>query len=358
LNGCGSAVAPTGNEASVTVGTAVAEVNDIDKYVTYSGRVRGSNEVTILPKISSRVTTIHLRAGDSVSAGQVIATLDSSDLEAAMAQTRAALISAQSSQASNQIRIDSAERNYERMRSLYESGAISSQALESARDELNALRSGSVSANYAQIEASARSLEQQLQNCQITSPISGIVGWIDLSVGQTVNPQAPVAIINPGADLEVELMITESDISYLSAGQSVEVSIKAIDLSKIAATIKSVSSVADQLSRNYPVLVALENPDGMIKSGMFSEIRLSTLHKSGVVCVPLSAVIPQEGDSVVFLVNAENRAEKVSVKTGVNDGLNIEITQGLQSGQSVVTSGNTLVQNGSLLKLPDGGNEQ
>ncbi|MDR3289479.1 MAG: efflux RND transporter periplasmic adaptor subunit [Peptococcaceae bacterium] len=357
LNGCGATDTTTA-ETSVNIETAAAEIKTIDKYVTYTGRVKGSNEVSVLPKIASRVTAVYVQAGQSVGAGQTIASLDSSDLEVSMAQARASLAAAQASKAANDIKIEAAERNYARLQSLFEAGAIASRDLEAARDELNALTSGTVSANLAQIEASLRSLEQQLQNCQITTPIAGVVGWLDLSIGQTVNPQAPVALINPDNGLEIELMITESDISYLTVGQQVNVSIDAVDSAVIAASVKTVSSIANQASRSYPVVIALPNPEGKIKSGMFAEVRLATLHKPGVVCIPLTAVLPQEGVSVVFTVNAEQRAEKLSVKTGVNDGVDIEITEGLQAGQPVITKGNTLVQDGTLTNLADGGSGQ
>jgi len=88
---------------------------------------------------------------------------------------------------------------------------------------------------------------------------------------------------------------------------------------------------------------------------MFAEVMLGTQHRAGAVSIPMAAVLPKNGESTVYVVNEENRAQPVIVQTGLNDGTYTEITKGLQVGQRVVTKGNTLIDETSMLDFADGG---
>jgi RND family efflux transporter MFP subunit len=186
--------------------------------------------------------------------------------------------------------------------------------------------------------------------------MDGIVGRVDVSVGDTTSLQSPVAVINKTAELEVEGKVRESDVSSVQAGTAVKVRIRAIGEEPLTGAVKSVASVADSVTRTYPVKVALpNNPAAQVKSGMFAEVMLGTQHRAGVIAIPMDAVLPKSGESVVYVVNEENLAQAVVVQTGLNDGTYTEITEGLQVGQKVVTKGNTLIDETSVLNLADGG---
>lgn len=355
ISGCGK---KTQEEApnAINVETAVVNTMDITRYSSYSGKVKGSHEVEVMPKLSGRVTAVYVSEGQAVRQGQVIVNLDSSKLDVAVQQANAALASARSAQAANEVQRQTALSNYERVQELYNAGVISKQALETAKSQYDVLNTGTAEAGVAQAQAALNLARENLADCEITSPMNGIVGRLDVAVGDTISPQSPVAVINDTADLEVEVQVSESDISSVQAGAAVNVRIRAISEEPLTGTVKSLASVANPATHTYPVKVALPNdPNAQVKSGMFAEVMLGTQHRTGVLAIPMDAVLPKSGESVVYVVNEENRAQAVVVRTGLNDGTYTEITNGLQTGQQVVTKGNTLIDETSVLNIADGG---
>jgi RND family efflux transporter MFP subunit len=166
----------------------------------------------------------------------------------------------------------------------------------------------------------------------------------------------PVAVINNTADLEVEVKVSESDVLSVKPGTSVKVRIKAVSEEPLTGTVKSVASVADSVSRTYPVKISLpNNAEQPVKSGMFAEVMLGTQQRKDVLSIPMAAVLPKSGENIVYVVSGESNAQAVIVETGLNDGTYIEITKGLQEGQRVVTKGNTLIDESSVLTFTDGG---
>ncbi len=359
VNGC-SKKAQEVVQNTFNVETAVVKTMDITKYSSYSGRVKGSTEEAVLPKLSGRVTAVYVTEGQTVQKGQVIVSLDRSKQDAAAQQAEAAVASARAAQVANEIQRQTALTNYNRQKELHNAGAVSDQALETAKAQYDALNTGAAEAGVAQVQAALNLAQQSLADCDIKSPMDGIVGRVDVSVGDTTSTQSPVAVINNTANLEIEVKVSESDVSSIQVGTAVKVQIKAIgEEEPLAGTIKSVASVADAVTRTYPVTVSLPNNSvAQVKSGMFAEVMLGTEHRAGVIGIPMAAVLPKNGESSVYVVNEENHAQAVIVQTGLNDGTYIEITKGLQLGQKVVTKGNTLIDENSVLEFADGGTAQ
>ncbi len=355
LGGCGSNSAPVVTENALMVDTAEVQIMNISKYASFSGRVKGSNETSIIPKVSSRVVAVHVEPGQQVKAGQLLFTLDGSDIESSVKQAQAGLASAKAAQTSSEIQLESARRNLERIQILHEAGVATNKELEAAQDQYESLRSGTVEASVAQVEAALAALEQQMKNYQITSPIDGVVGRIDVSVGDVTSQQTPVAAVNNTGELIVEIMVGESDISFVEPGSDVEVVINAIGSDPITGLVKNVATISRAGSHSYPVTITLPNVEGRIKSGMFADIKIATLKKHDVLGIPLIAVIPEEGRSSVYIVTDESRACEVQVEIGITDGKYVEIVEGLEKDQRVVTKGNTLINQDTLLKTDDGG---
>lgn len=359
LSGCGNKAEQETAQDTITVDTAVVKNLDITKYTGYIGTVKGSNEVVVMPNLPRRVTAVYVTEGQAVQQGQVIVSLDRSKLDAAVQQAEAAVASARATQAASEVQKQTALDNYNRMKQLHTAAAVSDQALEAAKAQYDALNTGAAEAGVAQAQAALSLARQNLADCEISSPISGIVGRVDVAVGDTTSMQSPVAVINNTADLEIEVKVSEADISTVQTGTTVRVQINAVGEEPLTGTIKSVASVADPVTRTYPVKVSLPNNDvAQVKSGMFAEVMLGTHRRTGVLGIPMVAVLPKSGESTVFVVNEENRAQAVIVQTGLNDGSYVEITSGLQAGQRVVTKGNTLIDENSVLDFADGGNAQ
>lgn len=356
LSGCGKQPAVV-KEAEITVNTAPAKIQDLVSSVSYSGIIRGQNEVYLMPKVSARVTGIYFQAGDPVRVGQTLIALDNSDFIAGVRQAEAGVAMAEAGQVNNALQAQSAQDDLARAQALFDAGAISDQQLELARLKYEALTSGSAEAAVAQAQAGLLAARTALDKCVITSPISGVVGSIALSLGDTANPAMVAAVVSDTSQLQVEVMVSETEVSYIQKGSQVNVYIRAAQEAPFSGQVASIATVADPGQRNYAVKVTLPNSAGLIKSGMFAELNIDTVGKSNILAVPVGAIIPKGGRQIVFVVDPDNRAQETEVQTGIKNDQYIEILSGLQAGQQVITKGNTLVSDGALVRVVAGGTQ-
>jgi RND family efflux transporter MFP subunit len=356
VSGCGKAQQAV-KEAEITVNTAPAQIQDLAKSVSYSGIIRGKNEVYLMPKVSARVTGIAVKAGDTVKTGQTLITLDNTDFIAGVQQAEAGLAMAEAGQRANQMQVESALADYERAQALYAAGAIADQQLELARLKYESLTAGSAEAAVAQAQAALSAARTLLAKCVITSPLDGVVGSIGVSLGDTANPAAVAAIVSDTSELQVQVMVSEAEVSYIQPGSAVQVYISAVQEQAFPGKVESIASVADPVTHNFAVKVDLPNPEGRIKSGMFAELKVDTLSKQGILVIPVSAVVPKGGQQIVFVVDQDQRARETEVTTGIKNDNYIEILSGLQAGQEVIIKGNTLVSDGTLVRVVAGGTQ-
>ncbi len=382
-------------ESQITVATTYAQIMDLNKSASYTGTVAGKNEVTAVTEAGAKVTNVYIHEGDYVTAGQTIATLDTSNyvnsVTAAQQSYNAATLqpdqaAIQRNQATIQrdqaviqreqlqLNLTQAENNLNRVKALFESGAATQQDLEGAQNAVDSLNT-SLKASDETIRASEETIkaaelaittaqnavgmaetqlktaQDQLAKCTVTAPISGTVGTVFLTVGEMVGVGSKVAVITDSQNLEVALNVSESDISYLSQGSPVSVYIRSASDAPFNGTISSIAGVSSEGKAGYDVKIDLNNTNGRIRSGMFAEVILNTQSSRNTLVLPIDAVIVKAGTSTVFVPNEEGRAHQVEVTTGISNKDYIEITGGIVSGQEVITSGNTLVSEGSKIQI-------
>lgn len=329
-------------EVPLTVTAAEVKMRDITEKVRYAGFVKGASEVAVYPKAAGKLAEIYIKEGDYVKKGQVIARIDSSDYEVALKQARVGLEMAK-------VQLKNAETNLERTRMLYEAGAASKQQLEGAETAAESARLG-----VEQAEAAIDAASVQVNNCTVTAPISGVAGKVNVSEGAMVSQQVPITALADVSSLEVEIMVGESDINYVAAGGEVEVNVRSAREESYKGKIISISPLADQMKKSYPVKLRIVDKDDMIKPGMFAEASLSARSRGHVLAVPANALVAKGGRTVVFVVDKESRARMKEVKIGLEGRDYVEVAKGLKEGEKVIVKGNTLVDDGTLVKVAGG----
>lgn len=396
---CGTLLAGCGEtdtieeKAALTVSTGVAEMTGLAELMSYAGTARGREEAIVMPEISGRVTSVEVEAGEYVYAGQVLLRLDSAVYDATVAQAsagvnqavagvtaamsqvlsaQAGVEQAQAARAVNDIAVEQARLNYERTRSLFTAGAASQAQLDAAKaayDQaaagvpeaavaaaeagVNAALSG-VDASQAAVgvaQAGLQAASAQAEKCLIRAPIDGIVGNVSLTVGNTASPALAAAIVSDLDVMEIVIQVGESEISYMQTGSAVDVTVRAVREEPFNGYVSSVSPVSDPSKKTFMVKVEVANPDHSIKSGMFADVKARTVSKTNVLCVPLSAVVPRGARSVVYVLDEENRAHEKEITTGISNDVLIEVTGGLEEGDVVVIKGNTLLNEGTLVRV-------
>jgi len=175
LTGCGKSEDVV-KETGLSVSTAKVTKMDLAQSVSYAGKVEGRNEASVLAKTSARVTAVYVKDGDHVTAGQTLFALDSRDYSAVVNQAEVGRRAAE-------LTLNTARTNYDRTKQLFAAGAASKQQMESAQTAVDMAE-----VSLAQAEAAINVTSVQLNNCSITAPISGVVGNINLAVGDMASP--------------------------------------------------------------------------------------------------------------------------------------------------------------------------
>lgn len=344
LPGCGKEAEET-PETQITVATAQVTARDVAKSVNLTGTTKGKDEVYVIPKAPARVTAVLVKPGQAVSQGQALINLDSSDVILGVDGAKIGLNQAE-------LQLANAATNLERMKQLHDAGALSTRELEEVQSYYDMAEIG-----VEQARIGLENAQQQLSNFTVTSPINGVVGSIDISVGDMANPSSPAAIISNTSQLEIEVLASESDVNYIKEGSEAIVHIKAASDEPFVGKIETVSLVPDPMKRNYVVKVLLPNEEGLIRSGMFAQVSIATESKQDVVSVPAAAIVPKGNRTVVYVVDAESRAQETEVKVGLENSQFVEIVEGVKLGDAVITRGNTLVDDGTLVRVTAGGDK-
>lgn len=355
VSGCGTAT-ETVKETAFSVNAATAAKIDMAQALKYGGTLRGTNEVYIYPKIASslRVTGIMAQPGERVSVGQTLITLDSSDYQAKIKQAEAYLANAVAGKKGADANLEVLKANLERTRQLYEQGGVSKQAMETLQAQYDGAMAGSADALVALYQAMLEEAQNSAAHCNIASPINGVVGTINVSLGDMASATSAAAAVSDISTLETDVLVSENEVSYIKTGSEVEVYVRAVSEKPFKGKVATVALMPDPVKRNYSVKIVLDNKDGKIKSGMFAEAVVYTEARNKVLAVPAESIIPRDSNNVVYIIDKNNRAQEKEVKLGIKNDKYTEIILGLKAGDKVITKGNTLVNKNTLVKVISG----
>jgi RND family efflux transporter MFP subunit len=339
--GCGAPETTTDQpqeEKAALVDTEEVVTGNISSFATVTGKIAADTEVSIIPKMGGKVAEVNFQVGDRVHKGDVLVRLESTELQAQLQQTRAALAMAKAN-------YENAKANLERIRSLYEQGAVSKQQLEAAE---TAVATGSPDSAAAAVQL----IEAQLANTVIKSPIDGIVASRSVEVGE-IAAQMPVMTIVDIDKVKVATSVTEGVVNRIKLGQKVEVIVSAVGEAPFTGSIATISPAADSLNSTFPITVEIPNPEHKLKAGMFAEVRIALESKEGVLILPKQAVV-DSGDKKYVYVVKDNKALLTEISTGIEDDQRVEVVSGVQAGDMVVISGQNKLQNETPVTIAGG----
>ena len=184
------------------------------------------------------------------------------------------------------------------------------------------------------------------------APISGTVVERNGTIGATVGSDANVFKIIDLSSVWIDANVFEKDLERVRVGQSVNVTVPAFPESTFTGRVILITSVVDPDTRTVKVRTEVANPDGRLKPDMFANVEIVTAARRTAISVPLSAVLDDNGKSVVFVADGSNYTKK-EVTLGLKSEDRVEIVQGLIAGDKVVTKGNYL-----LMEQSKGGQQQ
>ncbi len=190
----------------------------------------------------------------------------------------------------------------------------------------------------------------------VKAAISGTVTSIPVQVGSTVSPQVPIAQISDMSELEVRVYVAEKFVSRMKIGLPVEMFFEAYPDKFFKGRIKELSPVIDPMSRTLEVKISIGNNTDLLKAGMFGEVKIITEEKDGVVKIPADCLVQRFGEEFVFIVERSGEdemgtARRLKVVTGIQIDQKLEIMEGLLPGAEVVYRGQTLLEDGSKVRV-------
>ncbi len=262
-----------------------------------AGKVEANEQVDITSRIAAKIIAIHGDVGSSVNKGDTLVQLDSKDLEAQVAQANAAVLTAQANLnrtvngarpeqiVQAQATFAKAKNDCERMKALFDMGAVSKQQLEdaqltftNAREQLNILTSGSpddvkvANSQLTQAQAALQAAVVQLENGAIVSPISGIISAKNVHNGEMAAAGVPLlTVVNPGT-LLVNAYLPVSLMGKLQNGQGVVIKIAELPDQDYVGEVSAIDTAIDPKYNSALVKVSIKNQDGLLKPGMIAKI--------------------------------------------------------------------------------------
>jgi RND family efflux transporter MFP subunit len=297
LAGCGhraerAATEPLPAAKVQTALVAALKLPDLHEIV---GTVRPTLAANVSPKVMATIQKIHVKPGDTVTNGQVLAELDDRDLRA---------------------EFDRAKADYERFKVLVEKGVAT-------RSEFDATQSR------------FRIAEANLSYANLNAPFPGLVAQKLCDVGDLASPGKMLFVIEQPTHFRLEANVPERFAGNLAIGQTVEVAIDALN-GRCAGPIDEIIPAADPASRSFLIKINLKG-DKPLKSGLFGRASLPVGERTALV-VPKNAVRERGQLTFVFVV-AEGRAQMRLIRTGKEMADGIEVLSGVQAGEIVVVSG-------------------
>jgi len=188
----------------------------------------------------------------------------------------------------------------------------------------------------------------------VLSPISGVVGKVNVEVGQSAAPGMPVATVASYSDrIRVRAAVSDADLAYVKTGSTADVSVSAIPDQVFSGHVTQISPMVDPASRSATVEVMLSNSQHRLVPGMTASVRLVVERREHVVAVPLSALFSTDKTRAVVIDGTT--AKFRTIQTGLLGDASAEIVSGIQPGDKVATVGKERVQDGETVRPVEAG---
>ena len=321
--------------------------DDGSRQRVFSGVAKAGTQSRLSFRVNGRVLTVPVNIGDSVKKGQTIAKIDAADSQLQLQEARAAAAQAQA-QSRN------AKSTYERSRALYENQNASKQDLDSARAQYDSAR-----ASVASASQQVQLLRRQLDYTHLTAPAAGVITTVDVEENENVQAGQQIATLQVGNQIEVSVNVPQSVISKIKQGDAVSVKFDALDGKVFKGECAEVGVSSIQGGSTFPVTVRLTEGEELARAGMSVEVTFQFETKSvGVIdhVVPGSAVGEDRKGRFVFILkpdgNGTGIVKRRDVVIGSLTGEGIEITNGIDKGELIVTAGVTKIQDGQTVRAP------
>ncbi len=322
----------------------------IASHLEVVGNLIGQQTVEVVPKTGGRLVSVNVRLGDPVRRGQLIAKIEDREIVEQVNQAEASHQVAQATIRQREADLKLAETNLERSRNLFERQLLPKQTLDDneARYASSAAQLDLARAQFQQSSARLEELKITLANTRVISPVDGFVGKRHVDPGAWAAQNAPIASVVDISSLRLVANVVEKDLRVVLVGAAATVEVDAYPGEQFQGRIARIAPVLDPATRTAEMEIEVPNGTGRLKPGMYARMTLTVESRQDALVVPKASIVDLEGKRGVF-VSAENKAQFVPVILGIEQGDRVEVRQGIEEGQRIVSAGANALRNGDTI---------
>jgi len=318
------------SEAGMLVTVRELAYEKFDHYFLVNGSVEAVDDAFISPEINGQIKKIHVKEGHRVKEGELLVSLNSDVTESAIAEVKTGL--------------ELARTIYEKRKGLWEKKIGSEVQYLEAKT------------NKESLENKLETLNAQLEMSKIKAPISGIVDRIFRKEGELAIPGMQLIQLVNLKKVYVNAEVSEAYISKVGKGNTVEVTFSSYPGLTTETRIHRTGNVVNPTNRTFLIQLLLDNRGEKLKPNMMALIKMKDFSVDAALLVPSVIIKNDMKGSYLYVVQTKEEegklvAKKTYVETGMSEGGNTMITQGLEPGQQVVIKGYNLVKNGMRVKI-------
>jgi len=295
----------------------------LDITVSVSGTLKSFEETVLMPEVSGRVVELNIVEGKEVKKGSLLVKIFDGDLQAQLRKSQAQLLIA--------------EQTKKRQSDLIKVNGISQLDYDQTVLQVSSIN--------ADIEV----LKAQIRKTEILAPYDGVVGLRNISLGAQVSPATAVATIRSKQQLKLDFSVPEKYSKEVGKGKKLNFIVQG-DEAKYEATVIATEEGVDALTRNLNVRALVNSKNSSLVPGKFANVELTLGEDKEALMVPTQCVIPQEKDKSVLLVK-NGKATPVKVKTGIRKESSIQVLTGIETGDTLLTTGILFVKPGDAIKF-------
>jgi len=308
-----------------------ANADHFDHFLEIQGSVETKQNIVLYPEFSGMMTKVHVREGQKVSKGQLLATIDDGGLGQQLAQL--------------EVQAELAKTTFERQQRLWD------QQIGSEIQYLQAKTS------YEAQKNAVNQMEKQVAKTRLTAPFSGVIDDVITDQGTVVSAgMTQVMRLVNLSDMYIQADIPETYLADVTVGKNVEVYFPVLG-ETIQAKVRQVGNYISPANRTFRLEVTVPNKDGHIKPNLTAKLKINDYSSEEAILIPQSVISEDaSGSQYVYVTKAAERAgesvaQRVVIKTGKTEGDFVEIKDGLKSGDTIIQEGARSVKDGQHVKI-------
>lgn len=339
LAACGQDTKKITTEAAIPVTVSGELITSNKDYVAASGKIEAVSSANVSTRMMGYVTKVHVKMGQRVATGQLLVSINNTDLQAKKAQVEASILQANAA-------FQNAKKDYERFQNLFQQQSASQKELDDMTSRYEMAKAGLEGAKQMRNEVMA-----QFNYANITAPFEGEVTGTFVKEGDMANPGMPLVSVEGGKALQITAMVAENVIAQIYQGMNATVQVKSLNKT-VTGKVTEVSASAKNTGGQYLVKINLNSQDASLKSGMFVHVQFPVTSKKTIqtqtqsVVVPDSALVHQGQLIGIYTVSDQKRAVLRWIRVGKTFGNQVEVLSGLTADEPYIISAQGRLYNG------------